>query len=116
MVVDDSRVIHSQMSKILQETDFEIVQFCRDGESAVEAYGNCKPDIVTIDIIMPGMDGLETSKEILTKWPDAKILVASSLAYDETIEEAEKLGAKGFISKPLNKEEIVNALNRALEE
>lgn len=71
MVVDDSRVLHAQMSKLLQDTDFEIVQFCRDGESALEVYGECKPDVVTVDIIMPGMDGAETSKEILEKWPDA---------------------------------------------
>lgn len=116
MVVDDSRVLHAQMSKLLQDTDFEIVQFCRDGESALEVYGECKPDVVTVDIIMPGMDGLETSKEILERWPDAKILVSSSLAYDETIDEAEKLGAKGFISKPLNREEVINALNQALED
>lgn len=114
MVVDDSRVLHAQMSKLLEGTDFEIVQFCRDGETALEVYGDCKPDVVTVDIIMPGMDGLETSKEILEKWPDARILVTSSLAYDDTIEEAEKLGAKGFICKPLKRDEVIKALNGAL--
>lgn len=115
MVVDDSRVFHAQISKLLEDTDFEIVQFCRDGESAIEAYGECQPDIVTIDIIMPGIDGLETSKAILEKWPEARIIVSSSLAYDDTIEEAQKLGAKGFICKPLKREETIEALNKALE-
>lgn len=115
MVVDDSRVLHAQMSKILQESEYDIVQFCRDGESAIEAYGKCMPDIVTVDIIMPGMDGLETSRQILAKWPDAKIVVTSSLVYTETIEEAQKIGAKGFISKPLKPEEVIEALNKAME-
>lgn len=115
MVVDDSRVLHTQMSKMLQNTEYEIVKFCRDGESAIEAYGECKPDVVTVDIIMPGMDGLETSKAILEKWPDAKIIVTSSLVYTETIDEAQKIGAKGFISKPLKKEDVFEALEKALE-
>lgn len=116
MVVDDSRVLHTQMSKILQGTDFEIVQFCRDGESAIEAYGECKPDVVTIDIIMPGMDGMETSRAILEKWPDAKIVVSSSLVYNETIDEAAKIGAKGFIFKPLNRDAVISTLTRAVAE
>lgn len=116
MVVDDSRILHSQMAKILQDTDFEIVKFCKDGETGVEAYGEYLPDLVTVDIIMPGMDGLETSKAILEKWPDAKILVTSSLAYDETVKEAMEIGAKGFIAKPLKKDEVISTFNRALEE
>lgn len=115
MVVDDSRVLHAQMSKILQETDYEIVQFCKDGETALETYGDFRPDVITVDIIMPGIDGLETTRELLEKWPDARVLVTSSLVYDETIDEAQKLGAKGFISKPLKREEVIAALDSALE-
>lgn len=114
MVVDDSKVLHTQISKMLADTDFEIVEFCRDGESAVAEYGDYMPDLITIDIIMPGIDGLETSKAILEKYPDAKIIILSSLAYDDTLEAAEKIGAKGFISKPIHKEEVLEALNRAL--
>ena len=128
MVVDDSKVVHSQMHKILDGTDFEIVKCvkpcfittikysvhrthivlcnvippailqmdsrCTDfeivkcvksGESAIEEYEEVKPDVITMDILMPGVDGLKAAKEIIEKWPDARILMVSSLAYDETI-------------------------------
>lgn len=58
MVVDDSRVVHTEMKKLLADTDFEIVGCCRSGEEAIAFYGEHKPDLVTMDIIMPGMDGL----------------------------------------------------------
>ena len=114
MVVDDSRVVFMQIKKMLQDTDFEIVQYCQSGESAIEAYGECNPDVVTMDIIMPGIDGFEAAKEILTKWPDAKIIMVSSLAYDETITQAEEMGLKDFIYKPLQREKIIEALEKAV--
>lgn len=116
MIVDDSRVVHSQIKKILDGTDFEIVECCRDGESAIEAYGKYKPDLVTMDIIMPGMDGLEASRNILKQWPDARILMVSSLAYDDTIDEAARIGSKGFIYKPFKKDALINSFNRALQD
>jgi len=115
LVVDDSRVVHVQMAKMLEDTDFEIVEFCRDGESAITAYETLSPDLVTMDIIMPGMDGLETAKSILEQWPEARIVMVSSLAYDDTIEEAENLGAKGFIYKPFERDAMIESLNKALE-
>lgn len=115
MVVDDSRVVHTQI-KILADTDFEIIEYCRDGESAVEAYEKYKPDLVTMDIIMPGMDGLEAARTILEEFPDARILMVSSLAYDDTIDQAVRIGSKGFIYKPFKKEALINSLNKALED
>lgn len=114
IVVDDSRVVHAQMNKMLKNTDFEIVECCQDGESAIKAYETHKPDLVTMDIIMPGMDGLKTAKTMLERWPDARIIMVSSLAYDDTIEEAEKIGTKGFIFKPFEREAMVKALIKAL--
>ena len=116
IIVDDSRVVHAQMKKILQGTEFEVVKCCQDGESALKAYETYKPDLVTMDIIMPGMDGLKAAKEILQRWPDAKILMITSLAYDDTIEEAEQIGAVGFIYKPFAKESLAADLRKALGE
>ncbi len=115
MVVDDSRMICLQMKKLLEDTDYEIVAYCRDGEEAVEQYGQVEPDLVTVDIIMPGMDGLETAQAILEEHPDARILMVSSLAYDDTFEEAKAIGAKGFIDKSFDKERLLEAFQEALE-
>ena len=64
MVVDDSRVIYAEMKKMLEGSDIEIIGYCRSGEEALEQYGTMKPDLVTLDIVMPGMDGIEVCRRI----------------------------------------------------
>lgn len=113
MVVDDSRIVQLQLQKILSDTDYEIVACCQNGEDALEMYDKIKPDLVTMDILMPGMDGLETAKLILEAHPEAIILMVSSLAYDDTINEANSIGAKGFVYKPFDKEQILNSFQKA---
>lgn len=115
MIVDDSRVVYAEMEKMLDGSEIEIVGFCRNGESALAEYESINPDLVTMDIVMPGIDGLETTKLMLEKWPDAKILIVSSLAYGPNIESAETLGAKGFVFKPFKREELIGAIKKALE-
>ncbi len=113
MIVDDSRMVHLEMLKLLEGSDYEVVSYCCDGESAIEAYRNTQPDVVTMDILMPGMDGLEAARAILDSDPNANIIVVSSLAYDDTIEEASQVGAKGFLYKPFDQETLLAALDKA---
>ena len=108
MVVDDSRMVKLRMEDLLADTEYEIAAYCRSGEEAVEQYGQVLPDVVTMDIIMPGMDGLEASQAILEEHPEAKIIMVSSLAYDDTFEEAKSIGAKGFIDKPFDREQVLS--------
>lgn len=114
MVVDDSRISEIKIRKLLEDTDFEMAAYCENGEEAIARYGEVRPDVVTMDIIMPGIDGLETAQVILEEHPDARILMVSSLAYDDTIEEAERIGAKGFLYKPLEQRPFLEALEKAL--
>ncbi|MCI7124586.1 MAG: response regulator [Agathobaculum sp.] len=114
MVVDDSRIVQIQMEKILSDTDFEIVACCGSGEEALKKYEEYMPDVVTMDIIMPGMDGLETARLLLQEHPEARILMVSSLAYDDTIDEAREIGAKGFVYKPFHQEDVLNSLEQAV--
>lgn len=116
MVVDDSRVQEVQMRKLLEGSDYEVVHYCRSGEEALAVYDEVKPDVVTMDIIMPGMDGLETAQAILEEYPEAKIIMISSLAYDDTFDEAKAIGAKGFIDKPFDEAKLLAALDQALSE
>lgn len=114
MVVDDSRLVRVQLGKVLEGTDYEIVAHVRSGEDAIAQYGEINPDLVTMDIIMQGMDGLDASEIILKEHPDAKIVVISSLAYDDTFEKAKAIGVKGFVDKPFHKEQLLRIFEQAL--
>lgn len=114
MVVDDSRLVRVQLGDVLEGTDYEIVAHCRSGEDAIRRYGEVKPDLVTMDIIMQGMDGLDASALILKEHPDARIVMISSLAYDDTYEKAKAIGAKGFVDKPFHQEQLVRVFEKAL--
>ncbi len=114
MVVDDSRLARVQLSDVLEGTDYEIAAQCCNGEEAIAQYDEVKPDIVTMDIIMHGMDGLDAAEIILKEHPDARIVMVSSLAYDDTCERAKEIGAKGFVAKPFHKELLLKAFEQAL--
>ena len=112
LVVDDSAFILEELKFLLADTDYEIIGHAKNGAEAFRMYGELMPDVVTMDILMPGLTGLETSQLILGKWKDAKIAIVSSLAYDDTLEEAAALGIHHFIYKPFEKEDILEALNQ----
>lgn len=116
MIVDDSRVLALQMNNLLEDTDFEVAAYCKDGEDAIEQYAGVRPDVVTMDILMPGIDGLEAARAILETDPGARIVMVSSLAYDDTMNEARDIGAKAFLSKPFEREALIAALEKALED
>lgn len=111
MVVDDSRLVRVQLGDVLEGTDYEIAAYCRSGEDAIAQYAEVNPDLVTMDIIMQGMDGLDASKIILKEHPDAKIVMVSSLAYDDTYEKAKAIGAKGFVDKPFHQEQLLKVFD-----
>ena len=115
MVVDDSRVVHKEMKKMLQDSEIEIVACCRSGEEALECYEEVKPDLVTMDIVMPGMDGMEACRKMRERWPDSNIFMVSSMAYEDIINDAAALGAKGFLFKPFTQESLLTGLRGALK-
>ena len=116
MVVDDSRVLEYQICKLLEDTDYEVAAYCENGEEAIARYEEVRPDIVTMDIIMPGIDGLEAAQIIAEAHPDARIIMSSSLAYEDTLQEAEAVGAKLFLYKPIDRENLLDALEQVMGE
>lgn len=114
MVVDDSRLVRVQLEDVLKGTDYEIAVHCRSGEDAIEQYAAVQPDLVTMDIIMQGMDGLDAAEIILKKHPDARIVMISSLAYKDTFERAQAIGARGFVDKPFHQEQLLKVFEEAL--
>ena len=116
MVVDDSRIVQLQLKKILADTEYQIVAFCQSGEEALEKYSDVQPDLVTMDILMPGIDGLETARQLLKSYPNARILMVSSLAYDDTINEANDVGVKGFVYKPFERSQILESMSNVFRD
>lgn len=114
MVVDDSRLVRVQLEDVLAGTDYEVAAYCRSGEDAIEQYAVVQPDLVTMDIIMQGMDGLDAAEIILKNNPDARIVMISSLAYDDTFERAKAIGTKGFVDKPFHQEQLLKVFEQAL--
>ena len=112
MVVDDSRLVRVQLEDTLKGTDFVVAAYCRSGEDAIEQYSAVQPDLVTMDIIMQGMDAAEI---ILKNHPEARIVMISSLAYDDTFERAKAIGARGFIDKPFHQEQLLKVFEQALK-
>ena len=114
MVVDDSRLVRVQLEDVLKGTDYEVAAYCRSGEDAIEQYAAVQPDLVTMDIIMQGMDGLDAAEIILKQNPDARIVMISSLAYGDTYDRAKSIGAKGFVDKPFHREQLLKVFEEAL--
>lgn len=114
MVVDDSRLVRVQLEDVLKGTDYEIAAYCRSGEDAIAQYAQVNPDLVTMDIIMQGMDGLDAAEIILKQHPEARIVMVSSLAYNDTFERAKAIGAKGFVDKPFHQEQLLKVFEQAL--
>ena len=114
MVVDDSRLVRVQLEDVLAGTDYQIAAYCRSGEDAIKQYAEVNPDLVTMDIIMQGMDGLDAAEIILKNHPDARIVMISSLAYGDTFERAKAIGTKGFVDKPFHQEQLLKVFAEAL--
>lgn len=116
LVVDDSMFIYEELKYMLENTPFQIIGHAKSGEDAVDLYEDLKPDLITMDIVLPGMDGLEAASIILKKHTDAKIIMISSLAYDDTIEEAKRIGTCGFVFKPIEKDVLMEILDNCFKE
>ncbi|MGM0442573.1 MAG: response regulator [Fibrobacterota bacterium] len=101
VVVDDSKFLTKQIKKFLEkEMGYEVVAIGHDGEEAVTLYEEHKPDLITLDITMPGKDGQDAMEEIIEKDPDAKILMISAVRGDAMLE-CMANGASGYVEKPL---------------
>ncbi len=112
LVVDDAYFVRTSLVRILQEDNHEIVGEAEDGVEALDKYKILKPDLVTMDITMPRMDGIECTKKILEYDPEAKIIICSSMGQQEFVFQAIRSGAKDFIVKPFEKERVKEAVRK----
>jgi len=114
LVVDDAVVMRMMIKDILSKNGYEIVGEAQNGADAVEKYKSLRPDIVTMDMVMPGMDGVSAVKQIIADDPGAKIIMCTSMGQDALLKEAMDAGAKTRITKPFRPSEILEVIGKVL--
>ncbi|WP_153109819.1 response regulator [Propionivibrio limicola] len=114
MIVDDSNIIRSKITRTLGEHHMEVVATAANGEEAVAQFARTKPDLVTMDITMPRMDGIECIRALRRINSKVLILVVSALADKATAIQALKEGAQGFLCKPFSETDLTEAMDELL--
>ncbi|MDI9259075.1 response regulator [Alicyclobacillus sendaiensis] len=114
LVVDDAAFMRMMIKDILTKNGHEVVGEAADGAQAVERYQELRPDLVTMDITMPEVDGIEAIKRIRQIDPNARIIVCSAMGQQAMVIEAIQAGAKDFIVKPFQADRVVEAVQKAL--
>lgn len=110
LVIDDSPFASQQIKDIVEEKGYEVVAYAKNGEEGIEMYKEHKPDFVVLDIIMPGIDGLETAEILLKENPHARIMMLSSLCDAGTLQEVKSIGLKYLIPKPVEADILLATL------
>ncbi|ANQ53862.1 chemotaxis protein CheY [Thermosipho sp. 1063] len=112
LIVDDAAFMRMMLKDIIAKAGHEVVGEAANGKEAVEKYKELKPDIVTMDITMPEMNGIEAIKEIKKIDPNATIIVCSAMGQQAMVIEAIQAGAKDFIVKPFQAARVIEAIQK----
>ncbi len=112
MVVDDALFMRNMLKDIFVRAGFEVVAEAENGEMALNLYQEVKPDLVTMDIVMPKKSGIEALQEIMTADPDACVIMVSALGQDSLVLEAVECGARDFIVKPFKEDKVLEIVKR----
>ena len=114
LIVDDAAFMRMMIKDILTKNGFEVVGEAADGAQAVSLYQELKPDLVTMDITMPEMDGITALKEIKSANPSAKVIMCSAMGQQAMVIDAIQAGARDFIVKPFQADRVIEAINKVL--
>lgn len=114
LVIDDSPFILKAVKKALEPNGFEITGHGENGKLGLELYLRNKPDVITLDVTMPVMDGLETAKALFGLDPSVKIVMLSAMGDEDLIAAARKIGVKKFLSKPFKAEELLDVIKELI--
>lgn len=112
LIVDDSRTSRKILKEVLEKGNFEVIGEAGNGEEGYLKYKELKPDLVTMDITMPSMDGIECLSLIKHEDPDAKVVMITAAGQKEKMIEALKRGAEEFITKPFDETEVLATLKK----
>lgn len=115
LICDDAAFMRTVIARLLGGSEFEVVGEAENGFEAVQRYSEHGPDIVTMDLHMPEMDGVEAIQAIVGDHPDARIVACSAEGQEDLVDEALAAGAKGFLIKPFDEAQLLDALRKALD-
>lgn len=114
LVVDDAAFMRMMIKDILTKNGYEVVGEAADGSQAVEKFQDLRPDLVTLDITMPEMDGIEALKRIRAIDPAAHVIMCSAMGQQAMVIEAIQAGAQDFIVKPFQADRVLESIRKAL--
>lgn len=114
LVCDDAIFMRTMISDILSQAGYEVVGEAESGAQAVERYKQLRPDLVTMDIVMPDMGGIDAVREIMKFDASAKVLMCSAMGQQALVIEAIQAGAKDFVVKPFQPSRVLEAVQRVL--
>jgi two-component system, chemotaxis family, chemotaxis protein CheY len=115
VIVDDSKAIRVKLRRYLKELGHEVVGEASNGKEALKVFNQLRPDLITLDVVMPEMDGLTALKEISRMDPKAKTIIVTSAATVSNMMEAREAGAVHFLIKPFTKEKLAEILTKVLD-
>ncbi len=115
LLADDALFMREMIREIIEPDGFEVVAEASDGVEAVDQFRKHQPDIVTMDIVMPRLSGIDAVEQIIQLDPSAKIVMCSALGQEALVMEALKAGASDFVVKPFKPEDVLGTLAKVLE-
>ncbi len=114
LIVDDAAFMRMAIKNILVKYDYDVVDEAENGQVGFNKYKELKPDLVTMDITMPEMDGLSALKQIMAFDSNAKVVMVSAMGQEQMVMDAIKSGAKSFIVKPFKEDHVIQTLSKVL--
>ncbi len=114
LIADDAAFMRMMLRNILTDAGYEVTGEAEDGEEAVSRYLELRPDLTTMDITMPGMNGLDALKAIRAEDPEARVIMCSAMGQKSMVVESFSAGARDFIVKPFQADRVVSAMEKAL--
>lgn len=115
LIVDDSRTSRKILKGILENAGYEVIGEATNGQEGYDRYVELKPDVVTMDITMPVLDGIEALKKIKGEYPDAKVVMVTAAGQKTKMVEAVQNGANDFVSKPFEPEQLKAIIDKVAE-
>ncbi len=115
LVIDDSPFVFKAVSKALENTEYEVVGNALDGQLGIDKYIETRADVITLDVTMPIMDGLETARKLVEINPNIKIVMLSAMGDETLLNEAKEIGIKHFLMKPFRPDALQAKLAEVFE-